>query len=116
MRGKGKILNLVYSLINSFLRLDIRYFSSCQISFILKGHTHIPHPIGIVIGKGVVVGENVTIMQNVTIGVARLGAKAAPIIGNNVFIGAGAVVVGDINVGDGIIIKANDVVTKSRYA
>lgn len=66
--------------------------------------------IGIVIHKDTIIGDNVHVLQNVTIG-AKDGA--APIIGNNVLIGAGAVILGGITIGDGSIVGANAVVTKN---
>lgn len=72
-----------------------------------------PHPTSIVIGAGVEIGENVTIYQNVTIGGARIGdAKKNnyPIIGNNTIIFSGAVLIGEITIGENVIIGANSVV------
>jgi len=57
-------------------------------------------------------GENCTLYQAVTIG-DRGGNGRAAIIGNNVLIGAGAKVIGEITIGDNCVIGANAVVTKS---
>lgn len=75
-----------------------------------------PHPVGVVIGDGVVISERVTIYQNVTLGAARLGEGQKglyPKIGSDVVIFAGAKIIGNITIGDGAIIGANAVVTKS---
>ena len=74
----------------------------------------IDHGMGVVIGATAVVGEDVMIYHDVTLG-ARTGGsgKRHPTIGNNVVIGAGAKVLGDINIGEGVKINANLVVTKS---
>ena len=74
----------------------------------------IDHGMGVVIGATAVVGEDVTIYHDVTLG-ARTGGsgKRHPTIGNNVVLGAGARVLGDISIGDGVKINANVVVTKS---
>lgn len=72
-----------------------------------------PHPTSIVIGAGTIIGDNVTIYQNVTIGGARIGdAKKNnyPVIGNNVVIFAGAVLIGKIVIGNNAIVGANSVV------
>ena len=69
---------------------------------------HIIHPISIVIHPDVVIGNNVGIMHEVTIGTR--GSTSAPKIGNNVFIGAGAKIIGDITIGDNVDIGANTVV------
>jgi serine O-acetyltransferase len=61
----------------------------------------------------VVIGTNCTIFQQVTIGDARDSrqkGQPVPVIGNNVEIGAGAKVLGDIRVGDYAKIGANAVV------
>jgi serine O-acetyltransferase len=70
----------------------------------------IEHFGGIVIGEGCVIGKNVNISQGVTIGRTLSGY---PVIGNNVYIGAGAIIIGDITVGNNVAIGAGAVVTKS---
>ncbi len=74
----------------------------------------IDHGMGVVIGATAIVGDDVMIYHDVTLG-ARTGGtgKRHPTIGNNVVIGAGARVLGDISVGNGVKIGANMVVTKS---
>lgn len=60
------------------------------------------------------IGDDVVIRQNTTFGIATLDAlHARPVIGNRVEIGAGAVIIGAIEVGDDAIIGANSVVTRS---
>jgi serine O-acetyltransferase len=54
-------------------------------------------------------GENCTVNQGVTIGNIR-GAKRPPIIGNNVFFGSGCKVLGEITIGDNVVIAANSLV------
>ena len=73
--------------------------------------------LGCAIHADAVIGANCTIMQNVTVGSTWSGGgapgKGTPVIGKNVFLGAGCVVIGDISIGDGSVIGANAVVTKS---
>ena len=74
----------------------------------------IDHGMGVVIGATAVVGDDVMIYHDVTLGARGIGSgKRHPTIGNNVVIGAGARVLGDIKVGEGAKISANMVVTKS---
>jgi serine acetyltransferase/thymidylate kinase len=73
---------------------------------------YLPHPYGIVIHSQARIGRRVTIMQQVTIGGKDWGINVAPIVGDGVYIGAGARVLGDIRIGDGAIIGANAVVTR----
>lgn len=58
------------------------------------------------------IGENCRIQSNVNIG-ATGGSNKAPKIGNNVYIGPGAVLYGDIEITDNYYIGANAVVNKS---
>lgn len=69
--------------------------------------------LGVVIHGNAKVGKGSKIYQNVTIG-GRNG-RGAPIIGENVLIGAGACVLGDINVGDNSQIGANAVVIEDVF-
>jgi len=70
----------------------------------------LPHPNGVVIHEDAVVGDDCMIMQQVTIGMIQEGC--VPRIGNRVYIGAGAKIIGAVTVGDGARIGANAVVTK----
>lgn len=72
-----------------------------------------PHPTAIVIGEGVVIEDGVRIFQSVTLGGARIGdwqAGRYPVIGKGTTIFAGAVIVGDIRIGENCVIGANSVV------
>lgn len=71
---------------------------------------HIIHAGSIVIHPKAVFGDNVGIMHEVTVG--SRGTYGAPVIGNNVFIGVGAKVLGEITIGDNVDIGANAVVLK----
>ena len=74
----------------------------------------IDHGMGVVIGATAVVGDDVMIYHDVTLGARTNDAgKRHPTIGNNVVIGSGARVLGDIQIGEGVRINANLVVTKS---
>lgn len=70
------------------------------------------HYGSIVLNQSVRIGDNCCIMNNVNIG-ANQGSPKAPQIGNNVYIGPGAVIFGDIIIADGCYIGANAVVNKS---
>lgn len=70
----------------------------------------VAHMPGIVINETARIGRNCRIHQNVTIGSAH---GESPTIGDNVWIGAGVVIVGDILVGDNSAIGANAVVVKN---
>ena len=71
----------------------------------------IDHGFGVVIGETAIVGDNVLLYQGVTLGGTGLvQGKRHPTIGNNVVIGAGAKVLGNITIGDNSYIGANAVV------
>ena len=73
----------------------------------------IDHGMGIVIGETAIIGDNVLLYQGVTLGGTGLEkGKRHPTIGNNVVIGGGAKVLGNITVGDNSYIGANAVVIK----
>lgn len=71
---------------------------------------YIGHFGAIIIHPDVVMGERCSISQGVTIGVLGGPREGVPRIGNDVYIGAGAKVLGNITVGDGATIGANAVV------
>jgi len=72
---------------------------------------YIGHFGGIVVNAAVVIGDNCNLSQGVTLGQVNRGPKAGcPTIGNNVYIGPGAKIIGHIQVGDHAAIGANAVV------
>lgn len=73
----------------------------------------IDHGAGVVIGETTEIGDDVTIYQGVVLGGVSLEkTKRHPTIGNNVVIGAGAILLGPITVGEGAKIGAGSVVVR----
>ena len=71
----------------------------------------IDHGTGIVIGQTAIIGDNCLIYQGVTLGMTgKHGGKRHPTVGNNVMIGAGAIILGDITIGDDVRVAAGAVV------
>ncbi|UWY28595.1 serine acetyltransferase [Flavobacterium sp. TR2] len=79
------------------------------------GHSfYIGHFGGIIINAKAVIGNNCNISQGVTIGVSgREGKRGVPIIGNEVYIGANAVISGNIIIGNQVAIGACSLVISS---
>lgn len=92
-----------------------RFFTGIEIhpgATIGKG-LFIDHGMGVVIGETAEVGDDVTLYHGVTLGgTGKDKGKRHPTLGNNVVVGAGAKVLGPINVGNGAKIGANSVVLK----
>ncbi len=109
-RYKNKLLFYFYFL---WLR-RIKYKYGFDISYrtkIGKG-LYIGHFGGVVIHGDTEIGENCNLSQGITIGVLNRGKSAGiPKIGNRVFIGPGAVILGKINIGNDVLVGANAVVT-----
>jgi serine O-acetyltransferase len=71
----------------------------------------LPHPNGIVIANLTKIGKNATILQQVTIGLKDPNYNnPPPILGDDVFCGAGSKILGNIKIGNKVIIGANSVV------
>lgn len=70
------------------------------------------HGQATVINKNVRIGTNCVIRQSTTIGNARDGGNC-PVIGNHVDIGCNVCIIGDLRIGDNVIIGAGSVVVKS---
>jgi serine O-acetyltransferase len=66
------------------------------------------HTLGTIVGGNAIIGDRVRFMGNNTVGTAR--DDGYPHIGNDVIIGCGARILGNISVGDGAVIGANAVV------
>jgi len=74
---------------------------------------YIGHFGGIIISPLARIGINCNISQGVTIGISGNGDKrGVPTIGDNVYIGAGAIIIGKITIGNNVRIGANAVVHK----
>ena len=80
----------------------------------------IDHGMGVVIGESSVIGDYVTLYQGVTLGgispsensAAQRSVKRHPTLGDNVIVGSGAQILGDITVGSWSRVGANAVVTR----
>lgn len=79
----------------------------------IGGGLAIAHFSGIVLSDFATIGENCTLFHQVTIGVNDfIDPHGAPVLGDNVYVGCGAKIIGPISIGDNVRIGANAVVTK----
>jgi serine O-acetyltransferase len=95
----------------------VGWLAGCRIACRVGSPILMPVPMGIVIEQGVRIGSRVTVMHQVTIGRKdRVGPGQhegeMPVIEDNVFIGAGAKVLGPVRIGRGATVGANAVVTR----
>jgi len=101
---------VVNKLILKFMQLKLKRMGM-KLGFSIAPNTFGPglylvHWGSVVISSEAQIGENARVHSCVNV-------SRAPIIGNNVYLGPGAVVVGDISIGDNVSIGANSVVTTS---
>ena len=94
-----------------FHRLSVKLNFTIPPNVFEKGLS-IPHYGTIVVAKAARVGRNCRIHEGVTIG-ATNGSSEAAVIGNNVFIGSGAKILGAVCIEDDVAIGANAVITRS---
>lgn len=107
-RSHIPVLPKFFSLLNRFL-FSVWIPSSAKIG---KKITLGYWGLGIVIHSNSIIGDRVQICQNVTIG-RNFGDKKVPVIGNDVYIGTGSVLFGEIEIGDNVIIGSNSLINKS---
>ncbi len=108
--------NLKVPVIPRFLSHIGRFLTGIEIHPAAKiGHGFfIDHGMGVVIGETAEIGENCLLYQGVTLGgTGKEKGKRHPTLGNNVVVGAGAKILGAINIGNNVIIGANSVILKS---
>ena len=100
----GKVLQFLY------YKKRLKYNTYIPLNVFGPGLS-IAHFGSIIVNGNAKVGENCRIQDSVTIG-ATNGESDAPVIGNNVFIGSGARIIGKVNIASDIAIGANAVVVK----
>ena len=99
-------LGIVYRLL--YYRYTYKYgFQIAYHTKIGKG-LQISHFGGVVVNSKAVIGVNCYLSHNITIGQTNRGrTKGYPVIGDRVWIGAGAVVVGGVTIGNNVLIAPN---------
>lgn len=94
-------------------RLSLKLGIHVDITTELGPGLYLAHPSGIIINRRCRIGANCNISHHVTLGHKSRGPKkGCPVLGDRVYIGPGAVVIGAIQVGNDVAIGANAVITK----
>lgn len=108
-RLKIPLLPRLFSQVTRFLTgVEIHPGAKIQPGFFID------HGMGVVIGETTEIGKNVTIYQGVTLGgTGKEKGKRHPTLGNNVVIGAGAKILGNIQLGDNVKVGAGSVVVEA---
>jgi serine O-acetyltransferase len=103
-----KFFSLIYHILFKFVQIITGIQMPCEVD--VGRNFIIDHFGGIIISGYAKFGDNCRVRNGVVIGLRRVEEKFAPIIGNNVDIGAGAKLLGPIRIGDNVEIGANAVV------
>lgn len=115
-RISHKILEWGIPLLARWLSQTARFFTGIEIhpGAQIGRKLFIDHGMGVVIGETAIVGDNVLLYQGVTLGgTGKETGKRHPTIGNNVVVGTGAKILGNIKIGDHSYIGANSVVLRN---
>ena len=103
-----KPFSLLYKILYKFIQVITGIELPCEVT--VGKNFRIDHFGGIIISGFASFGDNCVIRDGVTVGLRRVDDPVAPQIGNNVDIGTGAKVLGGITIGDNVVIGANAVV------
>ena len=103
-----KLFSLLYRMLFKSIQIITGIELPCEV--LIGRNFVIDHFGGIIISGYAKFGDNCRIRNGVVVGLRRVEEKFAPVIGNNVDIGAGAKLLGPIHIGNNVLIGANAVV------
>ena len=105
-QNRNRVLYFLYGWL--LYRKSLKYgFQISPQANIGKG-LYIGHFGTVVVGNEVIIGDNCNLSPNVVIGRTNRGAqKGSPHIGNQVWIGSGSIIVGNIKIGDNVLVAPN---------
>lgn len=97
-----------------YKRFSLKVFFLCDVPIeSIPTSTIFTHPYSIIIRNGVQIGENCIIRQNTTIGQRNNDDQNKyAVIGTNVDIGAHVLIIGDVHIGDDVVIGAGSIILK----
>ena len=112
--ASGKTMKFIFFPYLIFYKLIVEWVLGIELPWHLKAGPGLKlyHGQGTVINRNVTIGSNCVIRHSTTIGNAREGGNC-PVIGNNVDIGCHVCIIGDIQIGNNVIIGAGSVVVKN---
>lgn len=103
-----KLFSLIYKIAYKFVQILTGIDLPCEVE--VGRNFVIDHFGGIIVSGYTKFGDNCRLRHDVCIGLRHTDEPSAPVIGNNVDIGAGAKILGPITIGDNVMIGANAVV------
>ncbi|MEZ8116410.1 hypothetical protein AB4175_17465 [Vibrio cyclitrophicus] len=110
----GRFFSLIYRVYN------LIYGASIPLSVVIDKSTKFPHGIhGIFISKEAKLEKDITIFHQVTIGSNQLYKHqmfGAPVIGNRCILGVGAKIIGNVKLGDDVIVASNTSISRDVEA
>jgi serine O-acetyltransferase len=103
-----KLFSFIYKVLFKFVQIITGIELPCEVR--IGRNFVIDHFGGIIVSGYAQFGDNCRIRNGVVVGLRRVEEKVAPIVGDNVDIGAGAKLLGPIRIGNNVLIGANAVV------
>jgi serine O-acetyltransferase len=103
-----KLCSLLYRVLYKLSQIITGIDLPCEV--VIGRNFVIDHFGGIIISGYARFGDDCRIRNGVVVGLRRVHEPCAPVIGNNVDIGAGAKILGPITIGNNVVIGANAVV------
>jgi serine O-acetyltransferase len=103
-----KPFSLTYKILYKIVQVLTSIEFPCEVE--IGKNFRIDHFSDIIVSGYAKFGDNCIIRNGVTVGLRHTAQPVAPRIGNNVDMGVGAKILGDISVGDNVVIGANAVV------
>jgi serine O-acetyltransferase len=103
-----KLCSLIYRVLYKLVQIVAGIELPCEA--VVGRNFVIDHFGGVIISGYAKFGDNCRIRDGVVVGLRRVEEGRAPIVGNNVDIGSGAKLLGPIRIGDNVLIGANAVV------
>ena len=114
-RMGNKLLKMKIPFVPRFISQFAKWMTGIEIhpGATIGNGLFIDHGMGVVIGETSIIGNNVTLFQGVTLGgTGKERGKRHPTLGSNIVVGAGAKILGNVEIGDNVQIGANAVVIK----